>query len=68
MLLDCDNRTLTVYVNSQLRGVIVQPGMKDVVGSPCDMDETGSLRWDVDVGYGCGVRIRNEARAPAAVA
>ena len=48
MLLDCDAATLTVYVNGERKGVMVQPGMTDTNGEPVGRLE-GPLRWAVDL-------------------
>ena len=48
MLLDLDAATLTVYVNGERKGVMVQPGMTDTNGEPVGRLE-GPLRWAVDM-------------------
>ena len=48
MLLDLDAATLTVWVNGERKGVIVQPGITDNSGRPVARLE-GPLRWAVDL-------------------
>ena len=49
MLLDCDDATLTVWVNGERKGVMVRPGMTDDEhGQPVARLE-GPLRWAADV-------------------
>ena len=48
MLLDLDAATLTVWVNSEWKGVMVRPGMTAYRGQPVGRLE-GPLRWAVDL-------------------
>jgi hypothetical protein len=63
LLLDCGQRTLSVYLNGARRGVMVAPGMKDTRGEAV-APLAGPLRWAVDVSYGAVVRL--ERKAPPA--
>ena len=47
-MLDIDAATLTVWVNGERKGVMVQPGMTDEEGQPVGRLE-GPLRWAVDL-------------------
>ena len=48
LLLDLDAATLTVWVNSEWKGVMVRPGMTAYRGQPVGRLE-GPLRWAVDL-------------------
>ena len=48
LLLDLDAATLTVWVNGEQKGVMVRPGMADVLGQRVGRLE-GPLRWAVDL-------------------
>ena len=65
LLLDLEQRTLSVYLNGARRGVMVAPGMKNEEGEAL-ATLAGPLRWAVDVGYGASVRIARRA-APGPV-
>ena len=63
MLLDLDKATLTVFVNGERKGVMVQPGMTAESWDGHDEGEPvarleGPLRWAVDVETSSKVRIR----------
>ena len=49
LLLDLEAATLTVWVNGERQGVMVQPGMTDRSGRPVARLE-GPLRWAVELG------------------
>ena len=55
LLLDCDAATLTVYVNGERKGVMVQPGMTNDRGDVRRL--VGPLRWVVDLTGGASVEI-----------
>ena len=65
LLLDLDAATLTVWVNSERKGVMVRPGMTDEYGMPVGRLE-GPLRWAVDLD--CQVKIDGPLPPPPAVA
>ena len=48
LLLNLDAATLTVWLNGERKGVMVRPGMADVLGRPAPRLE-GPLRWAVDL-------------------
>ena len=48
--------SLTVWLNGERRGVMVQPGMKDENGKPV-APLVGPLRWVVDLTGAASVRI-----------
>ena len=48
LLLDLDAATLAVWVNGERKGVMVWPGMTNVLGEPVARLE-GPLRWAVDL-------------------
>ena len=68
MLLDLDAATLTVYVNGERKGVMVQPPVLDEYGRvrpsrrPTDRLE-GPLRWAVDLDP-CGSVAIDGTQAP----
>ena len=51
LLLDLDAATLTVYVNGERKGVMVQPGMTDRDGRPVGRLE-GPLHWAISLSGG----------------
>jgi hypothetical protein len=61
LLLDLGQRTLSVYLNGEWRGVMVAPGMKNRDGD-ATAALAGQLRWGVDMYAGASVRIE---RRPA---
>ena len=70
LLLDLDAATLTVWVNGERKGVMIQPGMtydvEDVYhGEPVGRLE-GPLRWAVDVGMSSGAAIEGPLPLPMA--
>ena len=64
LLLDCDDATLTVYVNGERKGVMARPGMTDNQGQPVGRLE-GPLRWAVDLSR-ASVAIDGPLPPPAA--
>ena len=62
MLLDCDAATLTVWVNGEWQGVMVQPYMTDNRGALVGRLE-GPLRWAVV--WGASVAIEGPFLPPA---
>jgi len=48
LLLDLDAATLTVWLNGDRKGVVVGPGMSNMLGQPMGRLE-GPLRWAVDL-------------------
>jgi hypothetical protein len=64
LLLDCGQRTLSVYLNGARRGVMVAPGIKNIYGGAV-ASLAGPLQWVVDVGYGASVRIERKAPPPS---
>jgi hypothetical protein len=64
LLLDCGQRTLSVYLNGARRGVMVAPGIKNIYGGAV-ASLAGPLRWAVDVGFGASVRIERKAPPPS---
>eukprot|EP01052_Picozoa_sp_SAG31_P049719 SAG31_NODE_11019_length_1073_cov_1.766940_2_plen_138_part_01 len=60
LLLDIEQRTLSVYLNGARRGVMVAPGMKNYRGEAV-APLVGPLVWAVDVGYGAVVRLEHKA-------
>ena len=58
LLLDCDAATLTVYVNGERKGVMVEPG----TGAVARLE--GPLRWVVDM-HQATVAIDGPLPAPA---
>ena len=62
LLLDCDAATLTVWVNSERKGVMARPGMTNSLGQPVGRLE-GPLRWAVDV-YDASVAIAGPLPPP----
>ena len=64
MLLDLDAATLTVYVNGERKGVMVQPGMTDTNGEPVGRLE-GPLRWAVDVHAVVSVAVAGPLSPPS---
>ena len=45
MLLDCDAATLTVWINGERKGVMVQPGMSVEPGTVPMAHLEGPFRW-----------------------
>ena len=66
LLLDCDAATLTVWVNGERKGVMVQPGITNNHGEPVRRLE-GPLRWAVDLD-GNSVAIAGLLPPPAGAA
>ena len=60
LLLDLEQRTLSVYVNGARRGVMVAPRMKDRSGGAVASPLVGPLRWAVEVLHGASVRIERK--------
>ena len=59
LLLDLDQRTLSVYINGSPCGAMVAPGMRDWRGEVV-ADLASPLWWAVDVGDGASVRIEHK--------
>ena len=64
LLLDCGQRTLSVYLNGARRGVMVAPGIKNIYGGAV-ASLAGPLQWAVDMGLGASVRIERKAPPPS---
>ena len=66
LLLDLEQRTLSVYLNGSRCGMMVAPGMKNTDG-----DVVGELRaplvWAVDLAYGSSVRIERKPLASSRI-
>eukprot|EP01046_Picozoa_sp_COSAG06_P001675 COSAG06_NODE_56_length_27627_cov_106.527136_28_plen_165_part_00 len=67
LLLDLGQRTLSVYLNGARRGVMVAPGMKNVLGEAV-APLAGPLRWAVEVRSGASVRIERKPPPPSPAA
>ena len=65
-MLDCDAATLTVWVNGERKGVMVQPGMTDAFGGPVARLE-GPLRWAAEI-YAYAVEHDDEEPFSIAIA
>ena len=73
MLLDLDAATLTIFVNGERKGVMVQPGMTVGIGPGGRTRKTvtrleGPLRWAADLRPGESVAIAGPLPPPAEVA
>eukprot|EP01046_Picozoa_sp_COSAG06_P035102 COSAG06_NODE_3736_length_4963_cov_7.434416_2_plen_147_part_00 len=64
LLLDLGQRTLSVYLNGARRGVMVPPGMKNMIGEAV-APLARPLRWAVDVWGGASVRIERKPLPPS---
>ena len=64
MLLDCDEATLTVWVNGERKGVMVRPGMTYGQDNPVPRLE-GPLRWVAGMYDGASVAIDGPLPPPA---
>ena len=63
LLLDLDAATLTVWVNGERKGVMVRPGMTDMMGELVGRLE-GPLRWAADL-LNTSVAIAGPSPPPA---
>eukprot|EP01046_Picozoa_sp_COSAG06_P046051 COSAG06_NODE_6465_length_2922_cov_38.925257_2_plen_190_part_00 len=63
LLLDLEQRTLSLYLNGARRGVMVAPGMKNWNGEAV-ASLAGPLRWAVGVRDGGSVRIERKPLPP----
>lgn len=63
LLLDLEQRTLSVYLHGSRRGVMVAPGMRNWRGDSV-ADLAGPLRWAVDMSDGASVRIAHKPPPP----
>ena len=68
LLLDLEQRTLSVYVNGARRGVMVAPRMKDRSGGAVASPLVDPLRWAVEVVDGSSVRIERKPPPPEVAA